>query len=170
MTVDPLTLAYCAGLFDGEGSFSFQMVIRPTGKRRCFTIAPRLSMSLKYGGYVLDDLVACFGGHCVEYESMRYWTLTRRVLVEEATHLLLPYLRLKRGIALRFLEALELMPRQRAVHLRGERTWTVEAAVRVATIALTLNPTRRSPKDNDYIAQVREVFASTDTRKAVGVG
>jgi hypothetical protein len=161
MTRDPLTLAYCAGLFDGDGSFSFQMIIRRGARgRRCLTIAPRLSMSLKYGGHVLDDLVACFGGQCVEYGSMRYWNLTRRTLVEEATRVLLPYLRLKRDIGLRFLEALELMPPQRAAHRRGERTWTEDAAVKVATIALTLNPTRKSPKGAGYIAQVREVFAA----------
>ena len=60
---------------------------------------------------------------------------------QDLLKLLLPYLKIKHDIAERFIDALETFPKERANHAAGERTWDVKKALKVAEIALNLNPT-----------------------------
>ncbi|GMV18007.1 MAG: hypothetical protein AMXMBFR56_62310 [Polyangiaceae bacterium] len=65
-----------------------------------------------------------------------------------------PHLEIKKDICARFIEALSLYPPRGGVNLRaGQRTWSPDLAVRVAEIALTLNPprARKSNKTLEYL-------------------
>lgn len=137
------TLAYLAGLFDGEGTFCIQVSVRDAlSAKPSVLIHPRMSMTLKFGNEVLDDLATALGGRCYVRPDVatRVWSLSRRDHALSAARTLAPFLRVKRRVCERFIEALEIMPSVRKVHRRGERTWTAEMAVRVAEIAFTLNP------------------------------
>lgn len=162
-------LIYLAGLFDGEGTFSIQVNLR-TGSsgRQHIHCNPRMSMSLKYGNAVLDELVEAFGGRCYDYPAsgMRKWCVARRELLLDAARALLPHLRVKRRVCERFIEALEAMPnRSLAGHSRvsGERSWSLEQILKVTEIALTLNPGGKPSPKKKRVAQVLE-----DMRAAAG--
>lgn len=153
--------AYLAGLFDGEGSFSIQVNIRERKGRSSAHLNPRMSLQLKYGSDVLDELVDAFGGNCYAYPKTgkRMWVLSKREQLIIAANTLRPFLRIKAKIADRFLEALAIMPGARKAHVHGERSWTPDMVAAVAEIAFTLNPGGKpSPKKviaDEYIAELR---------------
>jgi hypothetical protein len=163
-------IAYLAGLFDGEGTCSIQVNIRETNERKDGTkngvksvhFNPRMSMSLKYGKEVLQEFVEIFGGTIYEYpETGDYrWFLGKKVEEEKAIKTLLPYLRIKKRIAERFIEALETFPTTRGNRYNGERSWTEEMVNKVAYIALTLNPesARKSPKSIQYLEELKQMY------------
>jgi phage pi2 protein 07 len=123
-------IAYLAGLIDGEGSFCIQMMQRNTPN-----FSARMSMSIKYGHEVLKELVQEFGGHIYYYkDNMARWHLGKREELEKTVKLLIPYLRIKKSIAERFLEALSIFPKSRKQH------WTQEMINKVYDIAVNLNP------------------------------
>jgi hypothetical protein len=146
-------VVYLAGLFDGEGTFSIQVNVRITSSgRKSVHFNPRMTMTLSYGTEVLDELVAVFGGEVYPYkDGARRWSLGQREAMQAATAKLLPHLRIKRRVAERFLEALAIFPTSRKAHFKGERSWTLEMVVKVARIALALNPTKKSPKTAEYL-------------------
>ena len=137
-------LAYLAGLFDGEGSFSIQVSIKSDmarGRERAW-FNPRMTMTLKYGNEVLEDLVSALGGKVYGScrDGHRRWSLGKKAGLTVATNALLPYLRIKREIGERFLEALAIFPDRAGVSMKsGERIWSEKAVLDVARIALTLN-------------------------------
>lgn len=161
-------LIYLAGLMDGEGTFSIQINIREYKGRENVLVIPRMSMSLKYGNAVLDELVQAFGGKCYDYPAtgMRKWALGRRALIETAARALLPHLRIKHRVCERFLEALALMPdiTQRGhKHFDGERSWSTEQTLAVADIAFTLNPGgKRAEKARSAAAYINRLRAATN--------
>lgn len=119
------TVAYLAGLMDGEGSFSIQ-IQKPHGRPN-----PRLTMTLKYGAAVLQELVEEFGGKVYfAKDGMARWSLGGRDAVLSASKDLLPYLRIKRGAAERFIEALEGCPQHR---------WTPSDIERIGLLAAGIN-------------------------------
>lgn len=151
-------LAYFAGLFDGEGSFSIQVNWRMYSGRRSAHFNPRMTMSLKYGVEVLDELVMEFGGAVYKYPDERKWCVSQRTLLKAAAEKLLPYLRIKRKIGERFIEALTYFPESRKAHRNGERSWSEGAVLKVAEIALTLNPYKKSPKTLKYLNELRAIY------------
>jgi hypothetical protein len=154
-------LAYLAGLFDGEGSFSIQINIRQYKQKPSILLNPRMTMTLKYGSEVLKEFKEAFGGQIYSYkdaykDGMVRWNLSKIFPLINATKLLLPYLRIKKDIANRFLSALQLIP-----YSHGERHgWNQEIAIKVAEIALTLNPvrSRKSSKSINYIETIKQAY------------
>jgi hypothetical protein len=152
-------IAYFAGLFDGEGSFSIQVRPRSGGSRPHLHFNPRMTMTLKYGTEVLDELCEVFGGKVYnDKHGMKKWCLAGRVRLILATKSLLPYLRIKRRIGERFLEALELVPVRVGRPKLGEHLWTKEVAARAINIALTLNPRPKSPTTITDMSQLLSVL------------
>jgi hypothetical protein len=124
-------IAYLSGLFDGEGSFCIQ--IQKRKKYRIFT--PRLSMSIKYGHQVLNKLVDNFGGKIYYYkDNMARWHLGSKDKIKAVTLLMLPYLVIKKEIAIKFLNALEIFPKTRKIK------WNQKMKDKVINIAIHLNP------------------------------
>jgi hypothetical protein len=124
-------IAYLSGLFDGEGSFCIQ--IQRRDKYRIFT--PRLTMSIKYGHQVLEKLVNNFGGKIYYYkDNMARWHLGSKDKIKAITLLMLPYLTIKKEIAIKFLDALEIFPKSRKIR------WNKEMINKVTNIAIHLNP------------------------------
>lgn len=138
-------LAYLAGLMDGEGSFSIQVQVRQHKGRYSVNFSPKMTMTLKHGSDVLDELVGLFGGTVYHYTDNpakieHRWSLGRRESLISAAASLRPFLRIKGVTCDRFLEALAMFPTKRADHLAGERTWDLATVLAVADIATTLNP------------------------------
>jgi hypothetical protein len=153
-------IEYIAGLFDGEGTFSIQLQL-DVSKKGVQTVhfTPRMTMTLHYGTEVLDELVGVLGGTIYPYKNgARRWSLGRRDEVTAAAKLLLPHLRIKQRIAEQFLEALAIFPTERADFRRGKRAWTLEMTLRVARIALTLNPYKKSPKGIEYLKVLEAAY------------
>jgi hypothetical protein len=157
-----MKLAYLAGLFDGEGTFSIQVDTR-WSKRENVRFNPRMSMSLLGGNGVLQELIDEFGGTIYSYDDgTRRWNLGTKNELIKATKKLLPYLRIKKHIGNRFLKALELFPTKRAGH-RTKRSWNNKITQKVAYIALTLNPSssRKSPKNIQYLEDLKRIYDET---------
>jgi hypothetical protein len=157
------SIEYLAGLFDGEGSFSIQVGLRhykdgsPSG-----WVNPSMSVNLYYGDEVLDHFVAAFGGQIYAYKKGgRRWHLGTRDAARVAAVALEPHLEIKRDIARRFIQALDLCPtvgRGGGANRRaGERVWSPQQVIDVAEIALTLNParSRRCNKTVEYITELK---------------
>lgn len=151
---------YLAGLFDGEGSFSIQVGLRRYGDSTSAWFNPSMSVNLYYGHEVLDHFVEAFGGKIYPYpRGGRRWHLGQRTVLIGVAETLIPHLEIKRGIAEEFLRALRLWPTSTGANRRaGQRNWTPELAVEVATIALNLNPprSRKSNKTAEYLEILRQ--------------
>lgn len=152
---------YLAGLFDGEGSFSIQVGMRSyQADRPSVYFNPSMSMHLHYGVQVLEELQGRFGGAIYPHaKGGARWNLGRRAEVMAAAAALRPHLIIKADIADRFMEALALFPvRGGAAQRHGGRVWSPEIAVRVAEIALDLNPprSRKTNKTAEYVQILRE--------------
>lgn len=161
---DVAKAAYLAGLMDGEGCFSIQVALRDGKNRKSLWLNPRTSMSLTYGRDVLKELVEVFGGKIYHYAKDDKWDLAGIQNTKIVAETLLPYLRIKKKIAERFLEALSLFPDKRASHLTGERSWSLEKALTVAEIALTLNKAgdknRKLSKDK-VLESIKEMYQAS---------
>lgn len=165
---------YLAGLFDGEGSFSIQVDTRRTKPRKNgvqtetvhIHCNPRMSMTIKYGKEVLQELIEEFGGTVYDYpeQGEHRWFLGKREEQLVAAKALLPYLRIKKHICERYIEALEMFPTDRKDRYNGERSWTPELTNKVAYIALTLNPgsSRKSPKTIEYLEELKKIYGGQD--------
>jgi hypothetical protein len=158
-----MSIEYLAGLIDGEGSFSIQIEIRYYTKTPNLRINPRLVMSLKYGTFVLDELIEKFGGQLYTYkDGMKRWNLSKKDLLIKTTEMLIPHLRIKKQIAKNFLHALSLMPTTRkGINLYGgERAITKQIAIKIAEIALTLNPpsSRKSKHNISYLEKIKKIY------------
>ena len=149
--MEQTNLAYLAGLFDGEGTFSIQVKLRSAKGRKSVHFNPRMTMTLKYGTHELTELQSVFGGQVYQYKNgCARWNLSKREALISATAALLPFLRIKKHIGVRFLEALGIFPASRKDHLKGQRSWTPEMVQKVAHIALTLNPYRKSKQEPEW--------------------
>lgn len=137
---------YFAGLFDGEGSFSIQVRTVQRSGLVTASLTPRASMTLKYGNVVLDDLAERFGGRVYDGENgKRRWSVQRRDQCRDVAVALLPYLRIKRVVAERFLAALDMWPVLTGVSRgTGATAWTPESIRAVGGVAATLNPSQHS--------------------------
>ena len=151
--------AYIVGLIDGEGSFSIQINIRTYKNRKSLRVNPRITCSLKYGGDVLNELVNCFGGQVYHYDdNMTRYNLSRFSQITRATKLLLPYLRIKKDIAQKFLNCLKMFPKKRNTHRNGYRTWDLKTTLKVAKEAITLNNSKKSPKTLNYLKKLEKIY------------
>jgi len=152
-------LAYLAGLFDGEGSFSIQISSRVYKGRKSIWCNPRMTMTLSHGHGVLSEMQQAFGGQLYDYlekDRCVRWNLSKRHQLLSAAKSLFPYLRIKKQIASRFMEALNLFPKKRANHGLGERSWTAEHVQKIAEIAFSLNP-QKSRKCVRLIASIKRL-------------
>ena len=149
-------ISYLAGLFDGEGSFSIQVDFKDNSVR----INPRMTMTIKYGNHVLDHLKEAFGGQIYSYQyGFRKWNLSKKQLMLDATEELLPYLRIKKEVAERFIEALRLMPTKRKNHNQHQRTLNKELVLKITEIALSLNHRKQNKESLDSkIQMINEVY------------
>jgi hypothetical protein len=126
------TIIYFSGLFDGEGSFSINW--KKIGNKY-LNFNSKMTMSLKYGGKILEELKSLFGGQVYYYkDGMTRWNLSRKDLTIQATNEMLPFLKVKKEIAIEFLKILELFPKTRKEH------WTKEQMNEVVTRGIVLNP------------------------------
>lgn len=160
------SLDYLAGLFDGEGSFSIQFLLRGKSRTKphvCFN--PAMTVELYYGAEVLEAFVSAFGGQIYtrqrnERERAARWHLGGVGPLKKATRTLIPRLVIKHAIAKRFVSALEYFPLSRkGINTSGgDRIWATENALAVAEIALSLNPprSRRTHKPKDYTKFLRK--------------
>jgi len=124
-------IAYLAGLFDGEGSCSIQIQRKPR-----INFNHRMTMSIKYGHEVLSELVKEFGGKIYYYDdNMARWHLGKKQQMIRAIKLMLPYLKIKKQVCLKFLKALEYFP-----DTRSKNYWNKEKSNKVIDIAVHLNP------------------------------
>jgi len=163
-------LAYLAGLMDGEGSWSIQAQWRTNRNgARFVNFGFRMTMTVKYGAdEVMPLLLSTFGGSTYKYsgDECTRWALGKGADIKKATLRLIPFLRIKRKIAERFLEALAVVPSKRKDHLHGEPSWTLEMRAKVLAIASELN--RKKPFDPDdrpsYLKVVKSA-ASPKTKK-----
>lgn len=152
-------IIYLAGLMDGEGTFSIQVNRRFYKGTPSVHFTPRMTMTLKYGTETLNMLVEEFGGKIYDYPEEKKWSLGTVQSLKEATIKLLPYLTIKKRIAERFLEALEVFPNHRTGNsFKGERSWTEEMSRKVGEIALTLNPYKKSPKTLEYLKELDIIY------------
>jgi hypothetical protein len=152
------SIEYLSGLFDGEGSFSIQVSLRQRNTRPpTIWFNPTLSVNLYYGYEVLDLFKERFGGKIYNYQRGgerrgARWHLGRKDEALRVAKELQPHLEIKKEICERFIEALSLYPSRAGVNLQaGHRAWSTDIAVRVAEIALTLNPPR-ARKSNKTLA------------------
>lgn len=158
-----MDIRYFCGLFDGEGSFSIQVNIRKQN-RSSIHFNPRITMTLKKGHgntiLIMDDLQKTFGGkiYYTDKKSELRWHVGKREELINLTNKMIPYLIIKKDIAKRFLEALILFPKTRKDHLKGKRSWNLIKTKKVARIALTLNPSKKSPKTLKYIQKVIGIY------------
>jgi len=166
-----MSIEYLAGLFDGEGSFCLQVVIRDTLPRKDGTkkgtksviITPRVVMKL-YRGWekVFPQFQELFGGKIYETKKGKewQWSLQDKKSCLFVAQSLLPHLHIKKEIAERFIEAIEMFPERKAAKRNGERDWTPELTDKVAYIALTLNPdsARKSPKTIEYLKELEAIY------------
>ena len=160
------SIEYLAGLFDGEGSFSIQVGLRQyKDQTPNMWVNPSMSVNLYYGSEVLDHFVEAFGGQIYSYQkggvaAGRRWHLGKRVEVRDAAAAIMPHLEIKRDIARRFIEALDLCPAidPKSGHKGRPRAWSPEQAIEVAEIALALNPSRsrRCNKTQEYVNVMRD--------------
>lgn len=157
------SLAWMAGFFDGEGSLAIQVML-PDKRRRTPILVPRMQIKLKYGCEVLEEFQKAFGGQLYQHRQKARegwsWNLMGRENLRRAVEQLLPYLRVKRRIAERFLAVLALFPSDQAIRAvnryRGERAWTDEATVVVMDVAITLNPPdTKNAKQKKHAARIR---------------
>jgi hypothetical protein len=124
---------YFAGLFDGEGSFS----IGWSRKKNYLNFSPKMTMSLKYGGNIIEQLQRRFGGSVYHYkDGMTRWNLSKKQLLISATNSLLPFLQIKKDIAIQFLNILNLFPKSR------KERWSKENMNKVIKMAVVLNPVK----------------------------
>jgi len=159
-------ISYLAGLFDGEGSFSIQVHIRSYGFENKFyvNIGPKMTMSLRDGHEVLELLQQTFGGQIYKYKDETWrWNLSKKQSILNAVEELLPYLRIKKQIAEQFIEGVKLIPGMQDRKGRQRRRLTEETAIKLAEIALSLNPesARRTiellPKKLEKIKEVYKI-------------
>jgi hypothetical protein len=155
-------IIYIAGLFDGEGSFSIHTNITKS-KGKCYVnFVPIMSISLKYGSEVFQEVIDALGGKVYSYKTGEYrWYLGHRDKVKIAAEILLPYLRIKKDIAKKFLEALSYFP---PIHTGAIKSWTPELIDKIGTIALTLNPptARKSIKGLEYLEEMKKTCVLAD--------
>jgi hypothetical protein len=157
MTTELSELLYLAGLFDGEGSFNIQVTIREHKGVERVAFNPRLTMSLHYGYEPLYLLQRHFGGNVYKYsDGAQRWNISRRRNVIYAAEALQPYLIIKATICQRYLEALSFFPPIRHCW-QGKRSWTNDMVLKVADIALTLNPLCPSKTEHNlaYLERIR---------------
>lgn len=163
------SLHYLAGLFDGEGSFSIQVGLRQYKSRPpSIYFNPSMSVNLYYGTDVLEAFREEFGGQIYPYsrngESRgARWHLGRHEEVMKAAGTLQPYLEIKNEICRRFIEALTLFPSPGGANRKkGDRVWLPDVAVKVAEIALTLNParSRKCNKTLEYLTEFKNSLSN----------
>lgn len=157
-----LTLAYLAGLFDGEGTFSIQVQIRPRKSKRggeYVNLVPRMTLTLKYGTEILETLQNQLGGSIYESaDGCRRWSLGGKEALIAAATALIPYLVVKRRIAERFVEALRMWPETRHSSKPGSSSWETEKLLAVVEIALSLNDYKKSNKNAEFVDDVKRVL------------
>jgi hypothetical protein len=125
--------AYFAGLFDGEGSFS----IGWSKKKNYINFSPKMTMSLKYGGEIIEQLQKRFGGSIYHYDDgMTRWNLSKKQSLISATNSLLPFLQIKKEIGIKFIEILDLFPKSR------KEKWDKKRMNKVTIMAIELNPVK----------------------------
>lgn len=116
-------------------------------------------MTLRYGTEVLAELRDCFGGQLYSYpDSNVRWNCSTKSGAIAAAEAMLPYLRIKKEIAINFLKALSMFPEDRKAHGAGERSWDRERTLAVAKIALNLNTSHKSPKTDLYLKELAEIY------------
>ena len=87
------------------------------------------------------------------------WNLSKKQLMMDATEELLPYLRIKKKIAERFIEVLRMMPMKRNSHRNHQRTLKKEVVLQITEIALSLNHRRMNTESlESKIAKINEVY------------
>jgi hypothetical protein len=132
-------IEYLAGLFDGEGSFS--VTWKDKGAYVNFSL--KMSMSLKFGHQAIYELQKEFGGSIYTYpDGCVRWYLGQREQLIKATKSLLPYLIIKKEIAIKFLSILDLFPLK-----KGE--YNNDVYNQIMTLGNCLNPNT---------AQKRKIF------------
>ena len=148
-------LAYLAGLFDGEGSFSIQVNIRSTTKgKQNVQFSPKMTMTLRHRK-PLEMLVEQFGGAIYENKNGSFrWSLNKVSSLRTAAGMLLYYLIAKKDVCSTFLEALKLFPEDRVNRFAGERAWSEENALKVAQIAMKLNN-----RDKPILGDIKTVYS-----------
>jgi hypothetical protein len=151
--------AYFAGLMDGEGTWSIQVNIRSYKGRESAHFNPRMTMTLAHGTDVLYELADHYGGTVYEYDADAKWNLSRRALLVPATEAMLPYLRIKRTVAERFLEALAQFPTDRKDRRNGERSWDRDRVITVGHIATTLNEHRRGTQKPETLERLYAIYS-----------
>jgi hypothetical protein len=177
IVLEPVDLAYMAGLFDGEGSFSILVSVQENKGVPYVLFNPRMTVNMKNSLPAQERFLRAFGGAIYQSRTrpgMQQWVLGRRSALVEAATTLRPYLLVKQGIADRFLEALSLYPESRVWRAGGERAWSIENIVRVAEIAFSLNPAtaRRSKQTVEYIENLKAMYRENPglINEAVGGG
>lgn len=148
-------IAYLAGLFDGEGSFS--MSIQGTNSSICVHFL--VSMTLKYKSDILEVYKSTFGGNIYldRRDNVRRWVVGKRQDCKEAATVLLPYLYIKKEIAEQFLQGIELMDFSK----QGKKVdWTPELLDNIGKIAFTLNPStaRTSTRGQQYLNDLKQKY------------
>jgi LAGLIDADG endonuclease len=157
MTTEASQLLYLAGLFDGEGSFNIQVKIKEHRGVERVAFTPRLTMSLHYGHAPLYLLQEFFGGSVYKYaDGSQRWNTSRRRNVIYAAEALQPHLIIKRQVCKRYLDALSMFPPITRCW-QGRRLWTNEKVLKVAEIALTLNPLCPSKREHNlaFLERIR---------------
>lgn len=163
-----MTRGYAAGIMDGEGSFSIQVRIVDRKDRKSVLFNPRVTVHIKYGNEILDEFASQYGGKVYSTRpGFRMWVLNDKKLLRDFCEYVLPELKIKHSICCRFLEALAHFPTSRRAHSRGERSWSIDATLNVAEIALSLNPerARKDKHDISYLEELKAVYAGDPAAK-----
>ena len=169
-------IIYIAGLFDGEGSCDIQVDFRSAKKadghtERLIRFNPRMTLPLKRGygdtQRAMDIMVKNLGGtvYNIKDRDMLRWSLGRIENLKICANRLLPYLIVKRGVATKFLNALDLFPSRKGVSsTKGDKIWTSDLCIQVATMAYDLNrhygpaQGRFTRTLDDIIEEIKEIY------------
>lgn len=141
--------AWLAGLIDGDGCISIYMTLHHYKGTPSFRFNPTVSIALhERDGEVLREIALITGlGRIYDLR----WRLSPRPMVRWQTtnlkdlisclKLVTPYLRIKKVIAERCLEACEILlsRKNKAAKSKGERSYDLATVLHVASIATSLN-------------------------------
>jgi hypothetical protein len=163
--MDP-EVSYIAGLFDGEGSFSIQVLFRRNKKTGVDSVMvnPRITITLldtEKNNNALKRCVNKFGGKLYpDKTGLTRWSLGKKKNLLNVSNILIPYLSIKDDIGRKFVLTLEKFPSRKGVaSALGEKVWSKELLEEVATAAYTLNPVRKSTMElSEVISRIEEIY------------
>lgn len=170
--MDSVFLSYVAGLVDGEGSFNIQLSVRDYKGIENLRFNPRMCIGMKADAEevkLLDSIGKAFGLNVyhsnvgTDHHIIRIMGTNVDVNIS-FTNLILPYLKLKKEKAIKFLRVCELIKRGRDARYKDmrnfskEKVYTKEEMIEIIEIATTMNIGKQSTRFRDSQSRNKQYF------------